>query len=405
MLIRRSVIFIWLAVFVWLAVGCGSATPDRQEQVAEIGAEVMPFDLERTTHIFEKLESGGLQQVVSDDGDGEQIELIRMHLADEAARFSRGDFHDPAMIHGDDMAGLHELTTGAERLTINYSDVEGGGQVLYTAEDDALVTALHTWFDQQVADHGTHAQVERPETVKTTTGEADTEMGIGMGMMDNNSMRVAHHVAIPEAYAMLSNPTPADTDSLERGAAIYVSSCAVCHGDGGMGDGPGAANLDPSVSAIAHTSQMLSDAYLFWRISEGGQGDPLKSAMPTWKETLDDQTRWDVINYVQAIGRGDVQPQHNMGGAAFDPAVEQRNRLEMLAQAMESGLIEQAEADNFDLVHTALDSLMAETGLRRQGNNLPALLAILIERTAVTQAQADTFADVHDVLIEAGLMR
>jgi hypothetical protein len=72
---------------------------------------------------------------------------------------------------------------------------------------------------------------------------------------------------------------------------------------------------------------------------------------------------------------------------------------------MESGLIEQAEADNFDLVHTALDSLMAETGLRRQGNNLPALLAILIERTAVTQAQADTFADVHDVLIEAGLMR
>ena len=150
---------------------------------------------------------------------------------------------------------------------------------------------------------------------------------------------------------------------------------------------------------------MLSDAYLFWRISEGGQGDPLNSAMPTWKDTLDEQARWDVINYVQAIGRGEVQPQHNMGGAAFDPAVEQENRSKMLAEAMESGLIDQAEADTFDLVHTDLDSLMAETGLRMQGNNLTALLTILVESTIVTEAQADTFADVHDLLIEAGLMR
>ncbi len=396
---------IFLLLVAWIAVGCGSATPDRQEQVAETGAEVMPFDLERTTHIFEKLDNGGLQQVVSDDGDGAQIELIRMHLADEAARFSRGDFHDPAMIHGEDMAGLHELTTGAEKLTIVYSDVDGGGQMLYTSEDGALITALHAWFDQQVADHGAHAQVERSEQAETMTGEADTEMNMGMGMMGNNSMRVAHHSEIPQAYVMSNNPVTADADSLERDAAIYSSSCAVCHGDGGMGDGPGAVNLDPPVSPIVHTSQMLSDAYLFWRISEGGQGDPLKSAMPTWKDTLDEQERWDVINYVQAIGRGDVEPQHKMGGAAFDPAVEQQNRLEMLAEAMEASLINQADADNFDLVHTALDSLMAETGLRMQGNNLPALLTILVERTTVTQMQADTFADVHDVLIEAGLMR
>ena len=141
------------------------------------------------------------------------------------------------------------------------------------------------------------------------------------------------------------------------------------------------------------------------RISEGGQGDPLTSAMPTWKETLDEQARWDVINYVQALGRGTVQPRHNMGGAAFDPAVEQQNRLEMLAEAMKADLIEQAEADTFDIVHTELDSLMAETGLRMQGNNLPALLTILVERAEVSQAQADTFAEVHDLLIEAGLMR
>ena len=175
---------ILLLLVIWMAVGCGSTTPDRQEQVAEVGAKVMPFDLERTTHIFEKLDSGGLQQVLSDDGDGEQIELIRLHLAEEAERFSQGDFHDPAMIHGEDMAGLHELMMGADRLTIIYSDVAGGGQILYTAEDGELVAALHAWFDQQVANHGAHAQMGRPEQADTTTGEVETEMG--MGMMGNN---------------------------------------------------------------------------------------------------------------------------------------------------------------------------------------------------------------------------
>lgn len=153
--LKRTGIVMLLAV--WMLVGCGSVTPDRQQQVAETGAEVMPFDLNRSTHIFEKLDNGGLQQVISDDGDSEQIELIRMHLAEEAERFSQGDFHDPAMIHGEDMAGLHELMMGADKLTILYSDVNNGGQILYMAEEGELVTALHAWFDQQVADHADHA--------------------------------------------------------------------------------------------------------------------------------------------------------------------------------------------------------------------------------------------------------
>lgn len=65
-------------------VGCQSQTaapanPTRLAEVAGRGAEVMPFDLERTTHIFKKLDNGGLQQVISDDGDTAQIELIRAH--------------------------------------------------------------------------------------------------------------------------------------------------------------------------------------------------------------------------------------------------------------------------------------------------------------------------------------
>ncbi len=147
---------ILVATFLWI--GCSGHSTDRHAEVAERGAQVMPFDLDRTTHIFDKQENGGLQQVISDDRDAGQIQLIRDHLAEEAERFSNGDFHDPAMIHGEDMAGLHELVTGADRLTIEYSEIADGAQILYTTDDPALVEAIHAWFDQQVSDHGDHAQ-------------------------------------------------------------------------------------------------------------------------------------------------------------------------------------------------------------------------------------------------------
>jgi hypothetical protein len=144
---------------VLLTAACSS--PDlarRQAEVAEAGAAVMPFDLDATTHVFEKVPTGGVQSVVADTDDPTQIDLVRAHLADEAERFARGDFHDPAMIHGEDMAGLHELVMGHQRLSVTYRDVERGGEIRYVSEDSDLVDAVHRWFDAQLADHGEHAQ-------------------------------------------------------------------------------------------------------------------------------------------------------------------------------------------------------------------------------------------------------
>ena len=143
-----------LPLLLFLLIGCGH----RQAHVAERGAMVMPFDLERTTHVFEKQEDGGLQQVISDDGDDEQIALIRTHLEEEATRFAEGDFHDPAMIHGDDMPGLHTLVTRHDEMSIVYSEIDDGGQIVYTADHPDLITAIHDWFDAQLSDHGHHAQ-------------------------------------------------------------------------------------------------------------------------------------------------------------------------------------------------------------------------------------------------------
>jgi hypothetical protein len=129
----------------------------RQEEVAERGSEVMPFDLERTTHLFEKTAYGGLQQVLSDDGDREQIALIQTHLQEEALRFQAGDFDDPAQIHGDEMPGLAVLRTEYDQVEVVYTPLPDGAQIVYTAETPEVTAAIHAWFEAQLADHGSHA--------------------------------------------------------------------------------------------------------------------------------------------------------------------------------------------------------------------------------------------------------
>jgi mono/diheme cytochrome c family protein len=233
---------------------------------------------------------------------------------------------------------------------------------------------------------------------------ATTEGGMGPG----SGMMARHHATVPQSYQGLTNPVPAEQDSLDRGADLYSTLCASCHGDGGMGDGPAGANLDPVPAPVAHTSQMLGDDLLFWRISEGGTMAPFNSAMPAWKDSLDEQARWDLINYVRALGRGQVAPRQAAGGAAFDPAAEAAERAEMLAQGVEQGAITTAEADLFDEVHTAMDERATAGESPRAGGMDQirlVLLEELVEAGTITQEQADAFEDIHERLVEAGVMQ
>ena len=136
----------------------GSGTAARQAEIATRGAQVMPFDLEQTMHVFQSLNDGGLQTVrAKDPANYEQIALIQAHLKEEAEKFQRGDFSDPAKIHGEAMPGLAELKAGAGQIDIQYLPLPDGAQIRYTAKEPALVMAIHHWFMAQRADHGPHA--------------------------------------------------------------------------------------------------------------------------------------------------------------------------------------------------------------------------------------------------------
>ena len=182
---------------------------------------------------------------------------------------------------------------------------------------------------------------EASSTPETSTQSLSPGRGPRPGFGPGSGMMARHHAVLPAEYAGLTNPVAADAQSLARGQELYQVNCATCHGEDGLGNGPAGQALDPAPANIAHTGQMLSDAYLFWRISEGGL--PFGTSMPAWQDALDEQARWDLVNYMRALGdedgrgRGLGRGPGSMGrgsgaGMAGDEA---EHRAEMLEEALD----------------------------------------------------------------------
>lgn len=131
----------------------------RQQTIRERSTHVMPFSMDATMHRFEPTPTGGVMTVIVHDGDPTQISLVRAHLKKEAAAFARGDYGDPAYIHGKSMPGLATLSAGAKRISVRYGNLEDGATVTFRTSDPALIAALHKWFAAQVSDHGHDASM------------------------------------------------------------------------------------------------------------------------------------------------------------------------------------------------------------------------------------------------------
>lgn len=150
-----------LRVFIAIFLVLGSAVAraeTKQEHVHHLAHEMMPFDLARTTHIFRMTDSGGVERViVRDASDKDQVALVQQHLKHEAEAFQRGDYSDPALLHGEDMPGLKELQTEAEQISVRYSALPDGAEITFETADLHLLTAIHRWFGAQLSEHGADA--------------------------------------------------------------------------------------------------------------------------------------------------------------------------------------------------------------------------------------------------------
>ena len=108
----------------------------------------------------------------------------------------------------------------------------------------------------------------------------------------------------PARAARKQNPMPADPSSINKGKDLYLQACLPCHGATGKGDGPSSATLERNGTRIrpgnltAPKIRQETDGELFWKISEGN------SPMPTWSQTLTEEQRWLVVNYIRTLGPG-----------------------------------------------------------------------------------------------------
>ena len=159
-----------LAAAAGLPLAAWAADPQRMDGVAKRGAQVMPFDLKATTHVFTRTPDGGVQSVVAKNPrDSAQVKLIRSHLKDIRAQFGRGDFSGPSHIHGDDMPGLRQLERAEPgQIRLDYADLPGGAKITYSANAPELVAGLHAWFDAQLSDHGPDAMAGHQHSHRAT---------------------------------------------------------------------------------------------------------------------------------------------------------------------------------------------------------------------------------------------
>ena len=156
-----------LAIFLNLcALAVAAAPTPRQQEVAQKGAMVMPFNIHNSTHVFQKNTTGGIQQVLAKDPkDKDLIAAIRQHLLMEAERFGKGDYSDPMKIHGMAMPGVQYLSkVKAGQIAITYRELPAGAAIDYAGRDAATVDAIHKWFDAQLDDHGEDATANPPNS-------------------------------------------------------------------------------------------------------------------------------------------------------------------------------------------------------------------------------------------------
>lgn len=125
----------------------------------------------------------------------------------------------------------------------------------------------------------------------------------------------------------LRNPVAGEDQAVRRGAAVYQSFCAACHGSGGQGDGGvSQRGYPPPPSLVTGDSVKMPDGQLFHIITYGRQN------MPAHGNLLGAADRWKVILHIRKLQGKEVVPEaeaaeeSNQSHAGNEPAIEEAER-------------------------------------------------------------------------------
>lgn len=86
-----------------------------------------------------------------------------------------------------------------------------------------------------------------------------------------------------------------------KGQEVYNTYCALCHGPTGLGDGVGAAALDPKPRDLSSATllETYTDEYLVNVITNGGMAVGKSPAMPPWGGVVSPEDIENVVAYIR----------------------------------------------------------------------------------------------------------
>lgn len=131
-------------------------------------------------------------------------------------------------------------------------------------------------------------------TTCLANGKKDHEHGHAM----NSHMQAMYALKdkVPMDYQIMERtPIIPDQESLQNGLAVFQQQCAVCHGQGGRGDGPAAKGMSakPANFLDREHSAIYGPGEKFWIIGNGSG----ETGMPAFPD-LGLMERWNLVNHI-----------------------------------------------------------------------------------------------------------
>ena len=189
---------------------------------------------------------------------------------------------------------IRRLAATAQLAAQEYRIGIVGGQVVAQAEVDEARLFLQ--------ESRRSAALLPAEARQETLGQIDSLLELVGRLAEPDTVdarvkRLAH--ALATRFSISLDEIPSTPPSLTRGAAVYRTNCAGCHGNLGQGDGPLGKGLQPKPANLADAGALRDQSPLdyFRRISIGVVG----TAMPAFETRLSPEDRWAAARYATML--------------------------------------------------------------------------------------------------------